>query len=73
MAESSEDQILSALQHAWDGSYEFGLGVDGYWARRRDGLGGMLIEGDPGELQRMVSEDYAMRPTRRRPDDSGSG
>lgn len=50
----------------------FGMGVEGYWARRRDGLGGVLIDQDPGELQRMVSDDYAMRPTPRRPNESGS-
>jgi hypothetical protein len=66
MAKSSEDPVLGALEHAWDGAYEFGIGMDGYWARRRDGLGGTLIDEDPGELQRMVSEDHAVHPPRGR-------
>jgi hypothetical protein len=72
MTGASEDRVLDALAHEWDGAYEFGVGPDGYWARRRDGLGGTLIDGDPGELRRMVSEDYAMYPPRDRPGGSVS-
>lgn len=66
--EASEDQVLDALQHNWDGAYEFGIGLGGYWARRRDGLGETLVHHDPGELRRMVSEDHATYPPRIRPD-----
>ena len=62
MAEASEDQVLGALQHEWDGAYEFGVGLDGYWARRRDDLGETMIDQDPGELRRLISEDYAVYP-----------
>ena len=52
MAEASDDRVLEALAHEWDGAYEFGVGLDGFWARRRDGLGGVLASEDPGELRR---------------------
>ena len=67
MTEASNDRVLEALQHEWDSAYEFGLDSEGFWARRRDGLGGVLVNEDPGELRRMVSEDYAMCPPRGRP------
>jgi hypothetical protein len=73
MTEASGDRVLDALRHEWDGAYEFGLGSDGFWARRRDGLGGALVNEDPGELRRMVSDDYAMYPPRRPPGGSGTG
>jgi hypothetical protein len=73
MAEASDDRVLEALQHEWDGVYEFGRGSEGFWARRRDGLGGALVNEDPGELRRMVSEDYAMYPPRGRPGGAGTG
>jgi hypothetical protein len=73
MTEASDDRVLEALRHEWDGAYEFGMGSDGFWARRRDGLGGTLVSEDPGELRRMVSDDYAMYPPRSRPGGSGIG
>jgi hypothetical protein len=73
MTEASDDRVLEALRHEWDGAYEFGMGSDGFWARRRDGLGGALVSEDPGELRRMVSDDCAMYPPRSRPDGSGTG
>lgn len=73
MAETSDDRVLEALRHEWDDAYEFGTGPDGFWARRRDGLGGALVSEDPGELRRMVSEDHAMHPPRRRPGGAGTG
>lgn len=68
MTEASNDQVVDALKHDWDGAYEFGVGGEGYWARRRDGLGGEMINGDPGELRRMVAEDHATHPLRSHPD-----
>ena len=62
MTEAAEDQALEALKHGWDDVYEFGVGPDGYWARRRDGLGETLIDLDPGEVRRQVHEDYTMKP-----------
>ena len=62
MTGAEEDHALEALRHGWDDVYEFGAGLDGYWARRRDGLGGDLVDEDPGELRRRVHEDYAMKP-----------
>lgn len=34
-------------------------------ARRRDGLGGWLAAGTPGELRRLISADYARCPVPR--------
>ena len=64
MTGATEDPALEALRHGWDDVYEFGVGADGYWARRRDGLGAALIDQDPGELRRQVYEDYATKPVR---------
>jgi len=59
MNQAAEDQALEALRHGWDDVYEFGVGLDGFWAQRRDGRGAALISEDPGELDRQLREDYA--------------
>lgn len=61
---AGEDQALEALRLGWNDTYEFGLGLDGYWARRRDGLGDAMISHDPEEVRRQVHEDYGMWPAR---------
>jgi hypothetical protein len=57
MTEAAEDQALEALRFGWDEFYEIGIGMDGFWARRRDGPGETIVDEDPGELQRQVRED----------------
>jgi hypothetical protein len=64
MDEAAKDPALEALRHGWDDVYEFGVGSEGYWARRRDGLGATLTDREPGEVRRQVHEDYAMKPVR---------
>lgn len=58
MTQDKEAQVLEALGLGWDDVYEIGVGLDGFWARRRDGLGETLIEEDPGKLERRLREDY---------------
>ena len=62
-----EDDVLEALRHAWDRAYEFGAGADGWWARRRDHLGGEIRAADPDELRRLVREDHGVKPVREHP------
>jgi hypothetical protein len=64
MTEDAADEVLDALRHGWDRAYEFGTGLDGFWARRRDHLGAEILAPDPDELRRLVREDYALRPVR---------
>ena len=66
MTDAGEEQILDALRLGWGDIYEIGVGLDGFWARRRDGLGETIVDKDPGEVRRKVSEDYAMKPPRDR-------
>lgn len=66
MTDAAEDQVLDALRLGWGDIYEIGVGLDGFWARRRDGLGETIIDEDPDEMRRKVSEDYAMKPPRDR-------
>ena len=73
MTEAAEDQVLDALRLGWGDIYEFGVGLDGFWARRLDGLGETIIDPDPGEVRRKVSEDYAMNPPRDRRRGPGAG
>lgn len=67
MAGVSHNAPCKALRVGWDDAYEFGAGQGGYWARRRDGLGGTMTADDPDVLRRPVSEDYAMKPPRSLP------
>lgn len=62
MTRDEEDQVLDALRFDWDEVYEIGAGVDGFWARRRDGTGETMTGEDPGELRRQIREDYSARP-----------
>jgi hypothetical protein len=66
MTASGEDPALDALRHGWSDAYEFGTGVNGYWARRLDGIGETMTARDPGDLRQQVYEDYGMKPVRTR-------
>jgi hypothetical protein len=71
MTYDAEDEMLEALRHGWDRAYEFGAGIDGFWARRRDRLGAEIRSADPDELRRLVREDYSLKPVRDLPDQGG--
>jgi hypothetical protein len=64
MTEDAGDEVLEALRHGWDQAYEFGTGLEGFWARRRDHLGEGIRATDPDELRRLVREDYGLKPVR---------
>jgi hypothetical protein len=53
---------LGALRYGWGDAYDIGWdGERGYWARRRDGLGGDITASDPGELWAAIRADYAVK------------
>jgi hypothetical protein len=62
MIRDEDDQELEALRFDWDEVYEIGVGLDGFWARRRDAVGETMIHEDPGQLRRRIREDYGARP-----------
>lgn len=57
---------LAALRWDWGEAYRIGHDdVRGWWARRRDGLGGDITAPGPDELQRALREDYGLKPVPR--------
>jgi len=56
---------LEALQFGWGEAYEIGADDAGYWARRRDGLGGTMTADDPEKLREQVIADYSVKPVPR--------
>jgi hypothetical protein len=57
------EQALEVLRREWGQWYRIGRdAVRGWWAQRRDGLGGDITAGTPDELRQSVSEDYALKP-----------
>ena len=67
MTADDVDNALAALRLGWDGEYEIGYGLDGYWARRRDNRGETMLDGEPEGLRRKIYADYGLRPPVRRP------
>ena len=63
-----EGKALEALQWDWDTAYM--LGHDdgrGWWAARRDRIGGLLTAANPDELRQAITDDYAAQPVPREP------
>jgi hypothetical protein len=59
-------KALDALRFHWGDAYEIDYDEElGWWAERRDGLGGRLIAADPEELFRDIQADYALNPVPR--------
>jgi len=66
LSRPANGQALEVLRLEWGQFYRVGWdAVRGWWARRRDGLGGDITADDPGELRTAVSEDYALKPVPR--------
>jgi hypothetical protein len=64
----SEQEALEALRFGWGDAYLIGHDDDrGYWAARRDKIGGLLTASDPDELRNAIREDYAAKPVPREP------
>ena len=61
-----DGQELEALRFGWGDAYLIDYdGERGYWAARRDRIGGLLTASDPGELRDAITEDYAVKPVPR--------
>jgi hypothetical protein len=64
-ARTAEDEALEALRPDWAAFYMLGYDGDrGFWAARRDQIGGCLAEDTPEELRAAIEEDHAMKPVR---------
>jgi hypothetical protein len=60
------EQELAALQWNWGEAYLIGYDdVHGWWASRRDQIGGLLTEAGPDELRAAIIADYDLKPVPR--------
>jgi hypothetical protein len=63
-----ERDALEAIRYGWDTAYLIGYDDErGYWAARRDRIGGLLTAPTPDELRQAITEDYALMPVPREP------
>ena len=63
-----ERDALEAVRFGWDTAYLIGYDDErGYWAARRDRIGGLLTAPTPDELRQAITEDYALKPVPREP------
>ena len=63
-----DGDALEALRFGWGDAYLIDYDIErGYWAARRDRIGGLLTAGDPDELRQAITDDYAVKPVRREP------
>lgn len=59
---------LEGLRHGWGEAYEIGCDDEQGWhARRRDGIGGLITAAGPDELWPAVCADYELSPVSRGP------
>jgi hypothetical protein len=62
----ADEQELAALQWNWGEAYLIGYDEDhGWWASRRDQIGGLLAESGPDELAAAIRADYTLKPVPR--------
>lgn len=60
------EQALSALRYGWGDAYLIGCDDErGWWAARRDQIGGYLTAHDPDGLWTAIHEDYDLKPVPR--------
>ncbi len=65
---TADGQELAALRWGWGEAYRIGHDLArGWWAQRRDGLGGDITADDPGELWAAILADYTCKPVPRDP------
>jgi len=63
-----DGEALDALKFGWGDAYLIGHDDErGWWAARRDRIGGPLTAADPDELRQAITEDYAVKPVPREP------
>jgi hypothetical protein len=61
-----EQDALEAINFGWGDAYLIGHDDErGYWAARRDRIGGLLMAADADDLRQAISEDYALKPVPR--------
>ena len=65
-AGTAGEQDLAALQWNWGEAYVIGCDDEhGWWASRRDQVGGLLTEAGPDELRAAIIADYDLKPVPR--------
>jgi hypothetical protein len=65
-AATAAEQELAALQWNWGEAYLIGYGDEhGWWASRRDQIGGLITEAGPDELRAAIIADYDLKPVPR--------
>lgn len=58
----AEQAALDAVRYGWGDAYLIGHDDErGYWAARRDRIGGLLTAPSPDELRQAVADDYALK------------
>jgi len=63
-----DGDALEALRFGWGDAYLIGYdGERGYWAARRDKIGGLLTAKAPDALRDAIAGDYAVKPVPREP------
>jgi hypothetical protein len=61
-----DEEALEALRFGWGDAYLIGHDDErGYWAARRDRIGGLLTADSPDELRQAITDDYAVEPVPR--------
>ena len=61
-----DEQALAALQWNWGSAYLIGYGDEhGWWAARRDQIGGLITGDSPDELRTAIVDDYTLLPVPR--------
>lgn len=60
---TAEEAALDALRLDYGGAYLIGHDDDhGWWASRRDQVGGYLAENTPDELRAAMAADHGVKP-----------
>jgi hypothetical protein len=63
-----DGEALEALRFGWGDAYLIDYDAErGYWAARRDQIGGLLNGESPDDLRQAITEDYAVKPVPREP------
>jgi hypothetical protein len=63
-----DGQELDALRYGWGEAYLIGHDDErGWWAARRDSIGGLMTAEMPEKLRDLIFEDYTLKPVPRAP------
>lgn len=58
----TDDTALAALRFGWGDAYEIGRDEEhGWWALRKDNLGGRITTDSPDELWQAIHQDYDLK------------